>query len=96
MLPLYTLTVDITAWDIPGGEEEFRELISPCLTYLDALRGAFGREPCDGKFYPPDHSGNGSRVWSIQCKLMISAGKKRFELPGNFDVCAEASKLSFS
>jgi hypothetical protein len=44
MLPVYNLVVDIIAENTSISEKEFRELISPCLTYLDALKGAFDKK----------------------------------------------------
>ncbi|MDR1370915.1 MAG: hypothetical protein LBJ72_12460 [Dysgonamonadaceae bacterium] len=111
MVPAYALTVDII-FDNPNlGEIEFRETISPCLIYLDALKGAFDKKPCDVSFYPPDIRNGKTTGWSARCVLMISVGKDRgeyltqlyqaivrlivLELP-DFEVRAEFAKLNFS
>ena len=111
MLPVYNLVVDITTMDTTIEEEEFRELISPCLTYLDALKGAFDRKPCAVVFFPPENQDECPKGWSVRCVLMISVGKKRaeylmqlyqaivyligFELP-DLEVRAESSQFQFS
>ena len=108
MLPAYTLTVDIEAKDLPIDEKEFRELIAPCLSYLDALKGAFDKRPCVAQFYQPENSIG----WSVRCILMISLGKQRaeylvqlyraiarlitLELPDYLYIRVEVDKFQFS
>jgi hypothetical protein len=111
MVPLYNLVVDITANDTITCEKEFREQLAPCIAYLDALRGAFGKKPCNVTFYPPDFQSENSKQWSARCVVMISVGKERgehlielyraivnlilFELP-DFGVQAEVGKMNLS
>jgi len=107
MLPIYTLTVDITAKNIILDEKEFRELISPCLTYLHALKGAFDRKPATYQFFQDENS----KERYVRCVLMISVGQERarylvnlfdaivrliaFELP-DYEIVGESEKLMFS
>lgn len=110
MVPVYSLSIDITANGSITCETEFRESLAPCIAYLDSLIGAFEKKPCSVFVYPPDSQGENSRLWSARCVVMISVGKERgehllelyraivnlimFELP-YFDIQAEASKLKF-
>lgn len=110
MLSVYSLKVDIISHDPSIDEVEFRELTVPCLTYLEALKGAFDKIPFDVTYYPPSHSYS-SNGWSLRCVLMISVGKERgdnllkvypamvrlieFELP-QFEIQAESAILKFS
>ena len=107
MVSAYNLVVDITAKNITIADKEFRDIISPCLTYLDALKGAFDRKPCSVTFYPSKNSTGAS----VRCVLMISVGKSRayylqqlyqamvrlieFELP-DFEILSEVEKFEFS
>ena len=109
MLPLYTLTVDFTAPNTSFSEKEFRELVAPCVVYLDALKGAFDKKSCSVTYYPPQE--DTATGWSARCVLMISLGKERavylmqlyeaivnlivFELP-DFEIRAESGKFQFS
>ncbi len=111
MVPVYNLVIDITAVNIIIDEKEFREIVSPCLTYLHALKGAFDKKNCSVVFFPPDGQNESSRYWSVRCISMISVGKDRgehlmqlyqaivrlitLELP-DFEIQAEVSKLNFS
>lgn len=111
MLPSYVLSVDILAGNATIDEKEFRELISPCLAYLDALKGAFDRKPCVKKYFSPEQHEDASKGWSVRCVLMISVGKNRadyltqlyeaivrlivHELP-DLHVQAEMNQLNFS
>ena len=108
MLPGYTLSVYITAKNTLLSEEEFQELISPCLTYLHALKGAFDKKPCNYVISRDSLT----KELSVRCVLMISLGRQRaehllelyraivrliaFELPDGFDLQAESSQLNFS
>lgn len=110
MLSMYSLKIDIISHDPSIGEAEFRELTAPCLSYLDALKGAFDKRPASVTFYPPSHSDN-AIGWSLRYVLSISVGKDRgqnlmnlypaivrlieFDLP-DFEVQAETAVLKFS
>ncbi len=107
MVPAYSLVVDIVAKGISIEEREFRASVSPCLTYLDALKGAFDKKPASSTFYQDENS----KEWSLRCALMISVGQERgiyladlfeaivkliaFELP-DYEVSGESAKLNFS
>src|SRR5690606_37231664 len=78
MLPLYTLRVHITDVDNSMSEDTFREQVAPCLSHLDALKGAFDRKPCTVEYYPPN-DGHNTYGWSLQGIVMISVGKQRGE-----------------
>ena len=77
MQPLF-LGIDITSKDAALSETEFRELIAPSISYLDALSGAFEKKPCGVFFYPPDPDKN-SKQWSARCATVIYVGKERRE-----------------
>lgn len=110
MLSMYSLKLDIISHDPFMDEEEFRGLTAPCLSYLDALKGAFDKKPSAVKFYPPSHSDN-AIGWSLRCVLSISVGKDRgqnlmnlypaivrlidYDLP-DFEIQAETAILKFS
>lgn len=79
MLPAYLLTVDISTEDNSIDEEQFRKSCALCLTYLEALKGAFDNRPCAVVFSPPAHQDGKSKGWSVRCALQISLGKKRAE-----------------
>lgn len=111
MLPAYLLTINITAKGSDLSETEFRELLAPCIAYLDALSGAFDKKPCSASFYPPDPESENSKEWSVRCAIMISLGRERakfltqlynaivrliiFECP-DFEIRAGINKLQFS
>lgn len=110
MVPVYFLSIDITANDSITSEKKFRESLAPCIAYLDSLRGAFEKKPCSVFVFPPDPQTGNSRQWSARFVVTISVGKERgehllelyraivnlimFELP-YFDIQAEANKLKF-
>lgn len=110
MLSVYSFKIDIISHDSSMNEEEFRELTDPCLSYLEALEGAFGKKPYGATYYPPSHCEN-STGWSLQYVIMISVGKERgenlirfypalarlieLEFP-DFEIQAESAILSFS
>lgn len=73
------LIVDITATNSAISEELFRELISPSLTHLDALKGAFDRTPSTITYYPPHEQHGKSEYWSARGIVLISLGKARAE-----------------
>jgi hypothetical protein len=107
MLPAYTLRIDIISKGISINEIEFRESVSPCLTYLDALKGAFDKRPASYQFFQDQNS----KEWYVRCVLMISVGQERarylvdlfdaiirliaFELP-DYEIVGESDKLIFS
>jgi hypothetical protein len=79
MLPLYLLTVDITAKNITIDDEQFRELIAPCQSYLDSLQGICDRRQSTVVYYPPNAQHDSSEWWSARCVVATSLGKKRAE-----------------
>lgn len=110
MVPLLTLTVDITSHDFTTSQEQFRASVSPSLNHLRALEGAFRRNACTVDFHPP-YARNDVQFWSARAVVMISVGKARrehlvhlyqaivdlivFELPG-FEVAASIGEFQFS
>ena len=111
MVPSFSLFMNIKTMDSNLCETEFRELIAPCIAYVDALKGAFDKGRCTVSFCPPDPLSENSKEWSARCAVMISVGKERgehlielynaivrlitFELP-NFQIQAEVVKMNFS
>ena len=79
MLSLYNLIIDVVAMDKTIDEEQFREQIEPCLSYLHALKGAFGSTPCTITYYHPYGSplNVDTGFWSARVVVMLSVGKKR-------------------
>lgn len=111
MVSSFQLIIDVTATDINLSEREFRELIAPCSACLDALKGAFDKEPCTQFFYPPGSDSKKTKKWSVRYIVMISVGRERgknllelyssivrliaFELP-DFEVQAQSCEMKFS
>ncbi|MFT3994816.1 MAG: hypothetical protein QM660_10940 [Dysgonomonas sp.] len=109
MLPAYTFTVDIISNDPNISEEQFKNEISECIGYLDALKGAFDKKTATTTYYPPEE--NDKKGWSARCVVLISLGKDRalhlmklydamfnlieFEL-SHFEVRAESACFKFS
>lgn len=79
MLPAYTLIINITSKDKAISGTKFQEQVSPCLGYLDALKGAFSRVPCSTTYYAPFQQGYNSEFWAVSALVMISLGKNRAE-----------------
>lgn len=79
MLPAYNLIVNITSKDKTISGTKFQEQVSPCLGYLDALKGSFSRVPCSTTYYAPFQQGYNSEFWSVSAVVMISLGKNRAE-----------------
>ena len=78
MLPVYILSVDITASDATICEEKFREQVAPSLAHLDGLKGSFDRSPCTITYYPPGAQDE-ILAWSARGVVLVSLGKKRSE-----------------
>ena len=61
MLPIYSMVVDILDMNDSTSVEIFREQVSPCLSYLEALSVSVDRKPGSETFYPrpsePDRFG---------------------------------------
>lgn len=112
MLPLYVLTVDISATDSIVDGELFRSAVAPSLKHLDLLKGAFDRKPSTVVYCSPNDKNNTSGCWSVRVAVMISLGEKRgefliqlyrsivllidYELPDELAMSAEMSELLFS
>lgn len=79
MLPEYILTIDVIAPNSTIDEKPFRELLAPCLSLLDSLKGAFDRRPSTIVYYPPGAQYDIPDCWSARGIVMISLGKDRAE-----------------
>jgi len=111
MVPVTVLTLDISFHDDSLREIEFRDAVSPYLSYLDSLRGALGKNNYAVDYCPPENRNGKPTGWSLRCILTISVGKNRaehlillfeaivrlidYELP-DFEVDANAEILHFS
>lgn len=108
MVSVFPLYVDICARDENIDEATFRELVAPCIFYLNALGGAVDKKSCTEIYYPPGTVAECSKVWSARFLLMPSVGQVRaahlinlykaivdlisYVLP-DFDVQAEMSEF---
>lgn len=77
MLKAYMLTIDIIAKDGNVTESEFRELVTPSLEHLDALKGAFDRKEAAKTFFEPGRNTEGIPFWIARGTVLISIGKDR-------------------
>lgn len=80
MLPIYSMVVDIL--DMKGSiisEEQFREQVSQCLGYLEALSVSVARKPGNTTFYPPPSEPDrfGCVSWSVRFVAINSLGRVR-------------------
>ena len=78
MLSAYVLIADFSVIDADIDEEQFQELISSSLSYLNALQGSFDRKSCIVIHYPPSQR-NEFGYWGCVCLVTISIGKQRAE-----------------